>query len=380
MKGRWSFLIFASVLLIGSQFIAPLNIIMRVLSAEGTIGSAGFPAWSPDGNYIAFVSEQAGLKSLWVMQSDGQNPINLTQGFDTVDTSFSWSPDSDRIVFAGKVRGSAAFNIWTVKSDGSEPFNLSVEAGLTDSLYVNPLWSPDGQFIAVEQAVVDRTDVIIVSLTDFDTVNITENIGTENRDASWSPDSRYLAIYSRTKSLENAEDWSVPDIYVVSIDGSSSKKITEWLQSALDQDIGEAVSRLKNITGIVWSPTGEFIAFSAEYLTSPDIYLVDPDGENHYWIFGFVEDLTPNWSPDGQQFAYISLFPRMGESEIYVQVKFDDPVAAENRTYYHDGSLNLNPDWSPSGEKIVFQSNRAGESDIWIMDADGSNPVNLTAD
>lgn len=42
------------------------------------------------------------------------------------------------------------------------------------------------------------------------------------------------------------------------------------------------------------------------------------------------------------------------------------------------GFCDSYPSWSPDGTKIVFESNRAGNHDIWIMDADGSDPVRLT--
>jgi TolB protein len=38
------------------------------------------------------------------------------------------------------------------------------------------------------------------------------------------------------------------------------------------------------------------------------------------------------------------------------------------------------PDWSPNGSRIVFAAGPAGAEDIWVMDADGSNPVQLTTD
>jgi Tol biopolymer transport system component len=42
--------------------------------------------------------------------------------------------------------------------------------------------------------------------------------------------------------------------------------------------------------------------------------------------------------------------------------------------------LNVNPAWSPDGARIVFESRREGDADIWIMDADGSGQRRLTAD
>jgi TolB protein len=41
-------------------------------------------------------------------------------------------------------------------------------------------------------------------------------------------------------------------------------------------------------------------------------------------------------------------------------------------------SFDWSPAWSPDGKSLVFQSNRGGDFDIWVMRADGTNPINLT--
>jgi Tol biopolymer transport system component len=40
--------------------------------------------------------------------------------------------------------------------------------------------------------------------------------------------------------------------------------------------------------------------------------------------------------------------------------------------------VDAQPTWSPDGNSIAFRSTRSGDEDIWIMGADGNNPVNLT--
>lgn len=43
-----------------------------------------------------------------------------------------------------------------------------------------------------------------------------------------------------------------------------------------------------------------------------------------------------------------------------------------------DDNANRNAAWSPDGSQIVFQSERTGNAEIWIMNEDGSNPVKIT--
>jgi len=81
---------------------------------------------------------------------------------------------------------------------------------------------------------------------------------------------------------------------------------------------------------------------------------------------------TPAWSPDGRKLAFVSR--RDGNSEIYVMNA--DGSAQENLTRQpaNDG----HPGWSPDGRKIVFVSRRDGNSEIYVMNADGSGLRNVT--
>jgi Tol biopolymer transport system component len=87
-------------------------------------------------------------------------------------------------------------------------------------------------------------------------------------------------------------------------------------------------------------------------------------------------DQQPAWSPDGSKIAFVS--QRDGNSEIYVM-----HADGSNQTRLTDDDAN--PAWSPDGRKIAFASNR-GENDNWdiyVMPADGSdgdNPTRLTTD
>ena len=224
------------------------------------------PAWSPDGQKIAFMSFRDDPRDIYVMNPDGTNLINLTQSPERSDSSPSWSPDGNQIVFS-------TGDIWVMDADGKNQLNLTNHhAGDT-----NPEWSPDGMQIAF----------------------------TSNRDRAWE-----------------FEGWDNRDIYVMNTDGTN----------------------LINLT-------------------------------NHP-----AKDGSPAWSPDGNQIAFSS--NREGNTEVYVMnADGTNPINLTNHPAADSG-----PDWSPAGTQIAFSTNRDGDWEkkpndnweIYVMNADGANPINLT--
>jgi Tol biopolymer transport system component len=85
-----------------------------------------------------------------------------------------------------------------------------------------------------------------------------------------------------------------------------------------------------------------------------------------------VEDAYGFWSPDGSRIVFQS--NRSGQWDIYVI----DSDGSDLRRLTHDAAHDRTPVWSPDGTRIAFQSERDGNREIYVMDADGSNPRNVT--
>jgi TolB protein len=109
---------------------------------------AGFPCWSSDGKFIAYQIKRGDDAYVMVMPSDGGEATQLT--FDHGRSwPFSWSPDGDKIVFAGQRNG--AWNIWWVSRSTKQQKQLTNYAKLNGFVRY-PAWSPLGNQIVYESA------------------------------------------------------------------------------------------------------------------------------------------------------------------------------------------------------------------------------------
>ena len=106
-----------------------------------TVGSFNdrWPAWSPNGKYIAFISDRGGLDSLWVMNANGTSLRRLSPAT-SLAMKPAWSPDSAMIAYWSLKDAVASMKVVRV-FDGSTTV-LTGESQV--AVMVTPSWSPDG--------------------------------------------------------------------------------------------------------------------------------------------------------------------------------------------------------------------------------------------
>jgi Tol biopolymer transport system component len=175
-----------------------------------------FPAWSPDGNKIAFSSNRAGFHGatgdcmlghpcnheIYTMNADGTGLDRLTN--DPVndpaqDLNPAWSPDGKKIAFNSSRDGNR--EIYSMNSDGSNQINLTNDHPPQDPAQdSDPTWSPDGKKIAFTRDI--EGEIYTMNADGTDLVRFTN--GTE---PAWSPDGKRIAFTS------NRDGDSSSDIY-----------------------------------------------------------------------------------------------------------------------------------------------------------------------
>jgi Tol biopolymer transport system component len=135
-------------------------------------------------------------------------------------------------------------------------------------------------------------------------------------------------------------------------------------------------------------PRLQWIAFESQRGANNDLEIMAmaPDGSRQTNLTNsWADDVAPAWAPDGRRIAFVSFRDTLagkwglGNGAVYV-MPFDPATgqAGEARRVTDDGGSEGWPTWSPDGRRIAFQSNRSGNWDVWIINADGTGLAQLT--
>ena len=177
----------------------------------------------------------------------------------------------------------------------------------------------------------------------------------------WSFDGKQVAYASRDAGGNE-------DIWIVNADGSGARNVT-------NHPAGDSHPS--------WSPDGRRIVFCSTRGDgeNDDIYVIDVDGTGLTRLTdnGLAWDTFPSFSPDGRRILFRRLLRlRTAEGTLInseIMVMNADGSDAQNLT--RDAFFDGWPVWSPDGLRIAFSSNRSDPYQIYVMNADGTNPVRV---
>ena len=188
------------------------------------------PAFSPDGNRIAFTSNGDGNNEIYVMNADGSNPIRLTNNL-AIDSRSVFSPDGEKIAFSRREPASPdtsmrSDDIYVMNANGTDQTRLTF--GARADTHAN--FSPDGETIAFTSARDGNSEIYVMNADGTNQTRLTSNNATDEF-PTFSSDGEKMAFSSNREG--NFE------IYVMNSDGSGTPtRLTNNLVSDSKPDWG----------------------------------------------------------------------------------------------------------------------------------------------
>lgn len=242
---------------------------------ERTGPSASFPAASPDGQKIVFVSDAGASKDIWIVNRDGSNVRPLINWSGSDELAPDWSPDGKILAFAS-TRNGGKLNIWATDQNGANPKQLT-SGGANNS---QPRYSPDGARIAFTSDRTGKRELWIMNAdgTGQHSVGL---ISKKVSDPAWSPDGSEIAYVGCSAGSCN--------LYAITADGARSRQIT----------FGQA-----NDWQPHWSSWGIVFASDRDGLQSIWVVAGTGSGIRSFTNPGPTGDMYPRWDKTGG--AYFS--------------------------------------------------------------------------
>jgi Tol biopolymer transport system component len=346
-------------------------------------GRVADPAWSPDGQYLAFSAITGGdpLPHIWTQRwstyngtADGATasaPVRMTHE-NQPETRPVWSPDGRQIAF---VRRSDQNHFDIVRDDPAAGKMLMVGRFVTfwplpgDHPALD--WSPDGRYLLTSEqtSAADPVRIILVDVATGKRIFLTSPPEGSSGDieARFSPDGRTVAF----------RRGGLGDLYTVSIKG-------EQVQPAVP-----LTRDTRGVRGIAWMDHGQDILYGTQRgdTSTFELWSIPADGGPPRRVSpaGF-DAVDPAVSPNGT----VVLVHRQIVDELAAVPLQKNSVSGSSprgtsasgvddaHTLLPSGSIDSSPVYSPDGAEIAFVSSRSGWPELWLSRLGASLPVELT--
>ncbi len=322
----------------------------RTVPFTSLAGREENPAFSPDGTRLAYDWSTDELRSdVYVQALEGGARARLTTHPDA-ECCPAFSRDGRQVAFLRFNHGGADV-MWVPATGGPERGITRVQRGSADGLD----WSPDGRLAVVDGSPPEAA-IFVVSPASGERLRLTAPLKGEDTHPRFSPDGRMLAFLRRSLLGKG--------VFVLALDGPAiPRSLTpgDWQP-----------------TDLAWMPEGQALVFSASRPGQEGLWRVDLKGgppEPLRLATGLGHSGLAV-SLQGRRLAYAA---SSNDANIWRVGARTRPGRNPPRQWIASTRRDTAPQVSPDGRRIAFDSDRSGSREIWVCDADGSAPVQVTS-
>lgn len=233
------------------------------------------PAWSPDGQRIAFVSNRGGTPDIWTMATNGTDVEQVTKKQGAC-TYLRWSPNGKFIAFECPVKGRV--QIHTVEVATGKVVQLTD----TEIPGRQPAWSPDSKKISYTTTG-GRWNGLAMDADGTNVEKVSGDLGAV--DMNWSPDGKQITF----TDVREVNGWR---LFIMDADGKNAK-----LLNKNGNTYGNVYPR--------WSPDGKRISYGEMVNGVVQVGVINADGTGLKVITEKHRHLYTRWSPDGKSLSYV---------------------------------------------------------------------------
>jgi serine/threonine protein kinase len=365
-------------------------------------GKETSPSVSPDGAFFVYAKSEGGNSDLFLQRVAGDNPMNLTASSPSDDIQPAFSPDGQQIAFRSE-------------RDGGGIFVMGAMGGsvrrLTDFGF-NPTWSPDGREIAVATegafdpgSRMSRSQIFRVDVNGSS--RAPRSLGVQDGvQPSWSPHGWRIAFWGLVQPGARRAIWTIPvggGSPVTVVDDSFYNWSPAWSPDGKFLYFASNRGGSMNLWRVAIDERSGKVTGNPQPITTPAEWSALPSfsHDGHLLLYAtndsrsFVEQvpLDPkNGRSSGPPVPVFQAARSIGGCDISPDGKWivleaespqEDlllirPDGKEIRQLTNDPAHDRSPRWSPDGNRILFSSNRSGKYEAWTIRPDGSGLTQVT--